>query len=58
MVAGSNYGESCALYEPGCRTSGKGAPGLNTANPSGYLLTAANMLKYIGFVLYFRITFF
>lgn len=48
MVGGSNFGDSCALYEPACRSSGKGQANTNTANPSGFLITAANMLKYIG----------
>lgn len=48
LVGGSNYGEQCALYEPGCRSSGKGLPNTNTANPSGFLIASANMLKYIG----------
>lgn len=48
LVGGSNYGEECAIYEPGCRNSGKGNAGTNTANPSGFLFAAANMLKYLG----------
>lgn len=48
LVGGSNYGEECAIYEPSCRSSGRGVPGTNTANPSGFLICAANMLKYIG----------
>ena len=48
VVAGSNYGYGCALFEPGTRSAGRGIAGMNTANPSGMLFAAANMLKYIG----------
>lgn len=48
LVAGSNFGTNCALFEPGTRSSGKGIAGQNTANPSGMLFAAANMLKFIG----------
>lgn len=49
MVGGANYGEAAALYEPGCRSSGRQTEaGKNIGNPSGFLIAAANMLKYIG----------
>lgn len=48
LVAGSNYGDGCAIFEKGTRNSGKGIAGRNTANPSGMLFAAAYMLKYIG----------
>jgi len=48
LVGGSNYGTDCAIYEPGCRSSGRGNANTNTANPSGFLIASANMLKYIG----------
>lgn len=48
IVAGSNYGEGCALFETGARNSAKGIAGQNVANPAGMLFAAANMLKYIG----------
>lgn len=48
LVAGSNYGYDCALFETGTRNSGKGIVGLNTANPSGMLFASANLLKFIG----------
>lgn len=48
LVGGSNYGETCAIYEPACRNSGRGIPGTNTANPSGFLIASANLLKYLG----------
>jgi isocitrate dehydrogenase (NAD+) len=48
LVAGSNYGPGCAVFEKGTRNSGKGIAGLNTANPSGMLFAAAYMLQYIG----------
>jgi isocitrate dehydrogenase (NAD+) len=48
LVAGSNYGHGCAVFEAGTRNSGKGIAGMNVANPSGMLFAAANMLKYIG----------
>lgn len=48
LVAGSNYGHDCALFEAGTRNSGKGIAGQNTANPSGMLFASANLLKYIG----------
>jgi len=48
LVAGSNYGPGCAVFEKGTRNSGKGKMGLNTANPSGMLFACANMLHYIG----------
>ena len=49
LVAGSNYGYDCALFETGTRNSGKGIVGLNTANPSGLLFASANLLKFIGY---------
>ena len=58
IVAGSNYGDSYGVFEPGVRNSGKGIEGLNSANPSGMLFAAANMLKYIGSEFYFVLTFF
>jgi len=48
FVAGTNFGTHYAVFEKGTRNSGKGIAGLNTANPSGMLFTAANMLKHIG----------
>lgn len=49
LVGGANYGEQAAIYEPGCRSTGRqGIAGKNTSNPSGFLIAAANMLKYIG----------
>lgn len=36
------------MFEPGTRSSGKGIAGQNSANPSGTLFAAANMLKYMG----------
>ena len=48
IVAGTNYGEGCALFETGARNSAKGIAGQNVANPAGMLFAAANMLKYIG----------
>jgi isocitrate dehydrogenase (NAD+) len=48
IVAGSNYAEDCAVFEKGTRNSGKGIKGLNTANPSGMLFAASDMLEYIG----------
>ncbi len=48
LVAGSNYGDGCAVFEKGTRNSGKGIAGMNTANPAGMLFAAGNMLKYIG----------
>lgn len=50
LVAGSNYGYDCALFETGTRNSGKGIVGQNSANPSGMLFASANLLKFIGFV--------
>jgi isocitrate dehydrogenase (NAD+) len=49
VVAGSNYSSTCAVFEKGTRNSGKGIAGQNSANPSGMLFAAANMLKYIGY---------
>jgi isocitrate dehydrogenase (NAD+) len=48
VVTGSNYGVNYGVFEQGLRNSGKGVEGTNTANPSGMLFAAANMLKYIG----------
>lgn len=48
IASGSNYGKNMALFEAGTRNSGKGIAGQNSANPSGMLFAAANMLKYIG----------
>lgn len=48
LIGGSNYGDNCAIYEPGCRSSGRAVPHTNTANPSGFLIASANMLKYLG----------
>ncbi|CAF0789477.1 unnamed protein product [Brachionus calyciflorus] len=48
LVAGSNYGKNVALFESGTRNSGRGVAGQNSANPSGMLFSAANMLRYLG----------
>lgn len=48
IVAGSNYGKNIALFEAGTRNSGRGVAGQNSANPSGMLFAAANMLRYLG----------
>lgn len=48
LVGGSNYGDGCAIYEPACRSSSRGEANTNSANPTGFLICAANMLKYIG----------
>ena len=37
LVAGSNYGNGCAVFEGGTRISGKGIAGQNSANPAGML---------------------
>lgn len=58
LVAGSNYGKNVALFEAGTRNSGKGIAGQNTANPSGMLLTAANMLDYLGYIFFEKLKFF
>jgi len=50
LVGGSNYGNGCAIYEPACRSSGRGQANTNTANPAGFLISAANMLKYLGYL--------
>jgi isocitrate dehydrogenase (NAD+) len=55
MVGGANYGEMAALFEPGCRSSGRQTePGKNIGNPSGFLIAAANMMKYIGYEFSYR----
>ena len=44
IVAGANYGQGIAMFEAVTRNSGKGMAGQNTANPSGMLFAAANVI--------------
>jgi len=48
LVAGSNIGRSCRVFEGATRNSGRLIAGTNTANPSSMLFASALLLKYIG----------
>lgn len=48
LVAGSNIGNDCRVFEGATRNSGRLIAGKNTANPSSMLFASALMLKYIG----------
>ncbi|CAH1784561.1 unnamed protein product [Owenia fusiformis] len=48
VVPGMNVGTDYAVFESGCRNTGKHIAGKNIANPTGMLLAGVDLLVYLG----------
>lgn len=48
LLAGKNYGDQYAIFEPGTRNTGTGIAGKNIANPIAMLNAAVDMLRHLG----------
>lgn len=48
LLAGRNYGDHYAVFEPGARSTGTAIAGKNLANPIAMLNTSVDMLKHLG----------
>jgi isocitrate dehydrogenase (NAD+) len=48
LVPGYNVGRDCVTFEPGARHVALDLAGLNSANPTSMILSAALMLRHLG----------
>lgn len=48
LMAGTNYGDHHAVFEPGTRNTGTALVGKNVANPLAMLNASVEMLKHLG----------
>ncbi|XP_015516288.2 isocitrate dehydrogenase [NAD] subunit gamma, mitochondrial [Neodiprion virginianus] len=48
LLAGKNYGDQYAIFEPGTRNTGSSIAGQNVANPIAMLNAAVDMLRHLG----------
>ena len=48
LVPGYNVGRDCVTFEPGARHVALDLAGLNSANPTSMVLSAALMLRHLG----------
>jgi isocitrate dehydrogenase (NAD+) len=47
VISGANYGPEYAVFEPGCRHTGRELAGKNIANPTATLLSGILMLRHL-----------
>lgn len=47
LISGANYGDEYAVFETGCRSTGKNIIGKNIANPIAIINASADLLQYL-----------
>lgn len=47
LISGANYGDEYAVFETGCRSTGKNIVGKNIANPLAIINASADLLQYL-----------